>query len=48
MSVFFNNPLEEKQNFTYLNIANMPKDNNGLEGFFSQLETKASRHRGLK
>ncbi|MBU2592269.1 hypothetical protein KKD61_02315 [Patescibacteria group bacterium] len=26
----------------------MPRDNNGLEGFFSQLETKVSRHRGLK
>jgi hypothetical protein len=26
----------------------MPKDTNGLEGFFSQLDTKISRHRGLK
>lgn len=34
--------------FTYLKIANLPKDNNGLEGFFSQLGTKVSRHRGLK
>ena len=38
----------KKYLFTYLEIANMPKDNNGLEGFFSQLGTKISRHRGLK
>lgn len=34
--------------FTYLKVSNMPKDNNGIEGFFSQLNTKVSRHRGLK
>ncbi len=26
----------------------MPKDTNGIEGFFSQLGTKVSRHRGMK
>ncbi|MEA2056331.1 MAG: hypothetical protein U9O78_01270 [Patescibacteria group bacterium] len=36
------------QMFTYLRFKNMPKDTNGLEGFFSQLDTKISRHRGLK
>lgn len=35
------------QMLTYLQLAGMPKDTNGLEGFFSQLDTKISRHRGL-
>ena len=34
--------------FTYLKIPSMPKDNNGIEGFFSQLENKSARHRGFK
>ena len=34
--------------FTYLDLLNMPKDNNGLEGFFSHLKNKINRHRGLK
>jgi hypothetical protein len=33
--------------FTFLRYENMPKDTNGIEGFFSQLDTKISRHRGL-
>lgn len=33
--------------FTYLRFKNMPKDTNGLEGYFSQLNNKISRHRGL-
>lgn len=34
--------------FTYLKIPDMPKDTNGLEGYFSQLKTMVNRHRGLK
>jgi hypothetical protein len=34
--------------FTYLEISDMPKDTNGLEGYFSQLKTMVNRHRGLK
>jgi len=34
--------------FIYLDVLGLPKDNNGLEGFFSQLDTKVARHRGLK
>ena len=26
----------------------MPKDTNGIEGVFSQLDTKLARHRGMK
>jgi hypothetical protein len=33
--------------FSYLRHKGLPKDTNGLEGFFSQLDTKVSRHRGL-
>jgi len=33
--------------FPYLRTPGLPKDTNGLEGFFSQVDTKVSRHRGL-
>ena len=33
--------------FPYLRTPGLPKDTNGLEGFFSQIDTKISRHRGL-
>lgn len=33
--------------FRYLEDPNLPKDTNSLEGVFSQLDTKVSRHRGL-
>jgi len=33
--------------FPYLRTPGLPKDTNGIEGFFSQVDTKLSRHRGL-
>lgn len=33
--------------FPYLRTPGLPKDTNGLEGFFSQVDGKVSRHRGL-
>lgn len=34
--------------FRYLEDHNLPKDTNGIEGVFSQLDDKVSRHRGLR
>jgi hypothetical protein len=34
--------------FRYLEDPHLPKDTNAIEGIFSQLDTKISRHRGLK
>jgi len=33
--------------FTFTKFSNLPKTNNAIEGFFSQLDNKVSIHRGL-